>query len=161
MLLASLHRKLHSPQRAAKGFEVVAREVLLDLFRGTGCAHLRLEVRADPIPLPADVVMTLILIATEITTNAVKHAFSQGNGTRFTVELRRVAENRAELVFTDDGPGFPDAIEHAAGLGRKILDSLVRQLDGCIDLRSDGGAVVTVAFPLSPRAVHCEPDNRC
>lgn len=149
VLLARLHRRLHTPQLAARGFEVIAREVLTDLFNGTGCGHITLELRADTIALASDVVTTLVQIAAEVATNAVKHAFGKGLGTRFAVTLRRLADRQAELTFADDGPGFAEATDDAPqGLGRKILESLVDRLDGKLALGNGGGAVVTVTFPI-------------
>jgi PAS domain S-box-containing protein len=83
--------------------------------------------------------LSLALIAAELVTNAVRHAFSDGVG---TIEVALSAKD-ADLVLRidDDGRGLPADFEACnAGLGMQIVDMLVRQLRGKLNVRAEEAA---------------------
>lgn len=89
-------------------------------------------LNAAPLPMPADRLTSLGLIAAELVTNALKY----GRGT-ITVSL----ENRAdvlELTVEDDGPGFPDAFPQSqsqgGGLGMRLVRTFSRRGDQAIHI---------------------------
>jgi two-component sensor histidine kinase len=149
--LAAIHRKLHDAHRTNRRFDMLARDVLSDLLRATGCGHVVLRTHADAIALPLDTTTTLILIATEAATNSIKHAFSKARGTTLIVGLARLESGEMELRIADDGPGFPptEADPADAGMGFKITEALVRRLHGKLFLERGPGALVRVEFPLT------------
>jgi two-component sensor histidine kinase len=54
----------------------------------------------------------------------------------------------------DDGIGFPDALDfrHTKSLGLRLVNMLVEQLDGTIELLNKGGAEFTIRFLRSVSA---------
>lgn len=52
---------------------------------------------------------------------------------------------RVDLVVRDDGIGMSGLRQGSLGYG--LIRSLVRQIDGEIDVRSDSGVTVTISFP--------------
>ena len=157
VLLGGLHRKLHDLRLSASGFDVVAREILTDLLRGSGFDHVTLDIRAEPIRLPLDVLTSVMLIATEAATNSIKHVFSKGAGTRLAVTLQRAEVGEAILTIADDGPGFPaGATAGTQGLGLIILQSLAQRLAGKLEMQTTHGAVVAITFPV-PASIEPEP----
>jgi two-component sensor histidine kinase len=146
---ATIHRRLHDTTQAERRFDAVALDILTDLLDATGCANVKLEVQADPAPLPLETLTTLILITTEAATNAIKHVFAESRGNRLSVRLARAAEAEYELTIADNGPGFPEGApaEDSKSLGVRIMRSLIRQLRGTLLTQSMDGAVVRVVFP--------------
>ena len=91
---------------------------------------------------------SLALLVSEMVSNALKHGRTQ-------IDLTlRVEEDKAYLEVCDDGPGFPSDFDWrtAANTGLGLIDSTGRHdLRGTItyDNRPEGGAKVTVVFPIS------------
>jgi two-component sensor histidine kinase len=52
------------------------------------------------------------------------------------------------LTVTDDGKGIPEEIEYqdADSLGLQLINILVEQIDGCIELRRDQGTKFIIWF---------------
>ena len=106
---------------------------------------------SDALDLPIKQGMSLALLINELLTNAVKHGGKQ-------VELRLVRhEDSAVLTVSDNGTGFPAAFDPitSAHFGLEFVESVVRmELRGTATYgnRPEGGACVTITFPLSASA---------
>ena len=97
--------------------------------------------------LPAETMMSLSLIAVELVANAVKHAGGAGRPLR--VHVRFEAGDPMRLTVADNGPGLPAAQEGETGFGLRLIELLVRNLDGRLtfERRAGSGAQVSVSFP--------------
>ena len=93
----------------------------------------------------ADTAVPLGIVLTELITNAVKYAFPAPRSGTILVQARRSQPGWAELVVRDDGIGMSSLREGSLGYG--LVRSLVQQIRGEIDLRSDAGLTVTISFP--------------
>ena len=62
----------------------------------------------------------------------------------------RSADNRVVLTVQDNGIGFPESIDvtKAKSLGLELVNILVGQLNGRIDMQVDGGTMWTITFPV-------------
>jgi two-component sensor histidine kinase len=100
---------------------------------------------ASGIMLGPDRTTPLALIAAELLTNAVKHAFpDRANG---TIIVRLVRDKDAVLFdVCDDGIGFSGDI--ARNSGSAIVDPLVRQIGGTVERWSDCGACIRIRFAV-------------
>jgi two-component sensor histidine kinase len=68
----------------------------------------------------------LALVLTELVTNAVEHGFGGGEAGTVVVSVEHTAEDRIEVVVSDDGVGLPPGFEiGSSGLGTQIVRSLV------------------------------------
>lgn len=104
----------------------------------------KLELVVDDIDVDADKAITLGLVANEVVTNAVKHAFPDRIG-RVDISIRR-EEAGLRLQVSDDGIGMPEIKQE--GLGTKLLPGLVAQLQGeLIVSTGEGGTICAVVVP--------------
>lgn len=130
-----------------------AREVSCITFLRRLCEDLasildrEIIVDGDEDMVPANSIQPIGLITNELVTNAAKH----GRG-RIEVDFR-VSADQNRLVVCDEGSGLADDFDsHAvsAGLGMRVITTLVKQLKGSLDTgprEGGGGACFTVKFP--------------
>ena len=62
-------------------------------------------------------------------------------------------EDGLELTVSDNGAGFPPEIDfrNTASLGLRLVNSLVDQLDGQIEMSAEDGTRFTILFPAGSR----------
>jgi two-component sensor histidine kinase/putative methionine-R-sulfoxide reductase with GAF domain len=138
LAIAAVHEVL-TEQRE----EVVELRELLERLRAMLVQGLAVgkEVQADlePVSIAGNRATALALVFSELLQNALEHG-----GESVQIEL---AQRNGEVVLSiaDDGSGIePDA----AGTGLSIVQALVRdELQGRLDLRSEGGTRAEVVFP--------------
>jgi signal transduction histidine kinase len=100
----------------------------------------------DPVELPAPVEHTILRLAQEALTNAVRHA----DAARVTLRLGE-SNGAVEVTVTDDGCGFdPAAAGTRRGIGLASMRERVEELGGIFDLRAATGHGTTVRA-LIPR----------
>ena len=65
------------------------------------------------------------------------------------VALRRDGSGANVLIVADTGPGFPADTDfrNTASFGLQLVNTLVEQLDGEIELTAERGTTFTVRFP--------------
>jgi two-component sensor histidine kinase len=77
----------------------------------------------------------------------MKHAAAaQGSELVIDISLAKLSAKEGRLQIKDNG--LHSSQPHAAGLGTKIVSSLVNQLRGAIYLRVESGLTATITFPL-------------
>jgi two-component sensor histidine kinase len=90
--------------------------------------------------------MPLGLIVNELLTNAIQHSRPVGEGRLVRVTVRSDAEEFSVSV-SDPGSG-PDRAQTVAGLGTRLVDGLVRQINATITKQNlAAGYTVTVTVP--------------
>lgn len=148
-VIARVHKRLHY----RNGRDTVdVRELLAELTdlgdALGGPRPIEVRVTADPIEMDTQKAVQIGLIANELVTNALKHAFPGGRGGSIDVQFRALGPEAAEIVVKDDGIGCP--AEAKDGLGTRLVRSLARQLDGEMT-REPGnpGCTVTVRVGLA------------
>jgi PAS domain S-box-containing protein len=108
--------------------------------------RIRLEAKMDDgMLVDADTAVPLGIVLTELITNAVKYAFPAPRSGMILVQARRSQPGWIELVVRDDGIGMSSLREGSLGYG--LVRSLVQQIRGEIDVRSDAGLTVTISLP--------------
>ncbi|GFK95856.1 putative sensor histidine kinase pdtaS [Fundidesulfovibrio magnetotacticus] len=109
---------------------------------------ITLSVDIPPMNLSLDQAIPFGLVLNELVTNSLKHAFTgRASG---HIEVRGVQED-GEMAFTirDDGLGLPHGfkVELATSLGLQIVSTLVGQLRGNMEMRSNGGTEFVFHIP--------------
>jgi len=112
-----------------------------------GDDRIKLDSRTEPgILIDADIAFPLGIVMTELITNAVKYAFPAPRSGAIVAQAKRNGD-RVELVIADNGVGMTNFRE--GSLGFNLVRTLVQQMRGELDIRSDDGVTVTISFPVS------------
>ena len=110
-------------------------------------AEIQLETNFDIIYTDVKQTLPVSLIANEIVTNAIKHAFEGRESGLIKIQLK---ENNGDacLIISDNGVGLPEDFEERKGsLGMNLIGTLTNQLDGEYTFNStDGGTKFTLEF---------------
>ncbi len=150
--MALIHERLYqSPNLASVDMAEYTRNLVSDLKHSykTEQSFVRLKLHTDDIPLGINEAIPCGLIINELVSNALKHAFPMGRDGEITISLHRDGANRATLTVSDNGIGFPEHVDFrkSPSLGLTLINSLVEQLDGTIELNRRGGTAFTITFP--------------
>jgi two-component sensor histidine kinase len=114
-----------------------------------GSRPIGLRLMTEPMQLPLALATPLGLITNELVTNAFKYAFPNERPGRIDVALRHTAGG-VELTVADDGVGHdPTAPATGGGLGRMLVEQLVRQLGGLVAIEGHGSTRVVVRFSIA------------
>jgi two-component sensor histidine kinase len=110
--------------------------------------QISVEVSASPVRVSPDQANNLALVVNELASNVAKYTLLDRNTARVAVNVT-LQDGTVQLVFRDDGPGYPDKVlrleSHNVGL--YLVQTLVREgLQGEISLHNDHGAVTIIRF---------------
>ncbi|MGE0043274.1 MAG: sensor histidine kinase [Vicinamibacterales bacterium] len=152
--MAGLHALLYQSHDIAWARADTYLTRIIEALRGAYAERAgRIEVRLDiaPIGFKADDGMRVGLIVNELVSNAFKHAFPGGRRGRVTVTLAVDGTGPADVVrleVADDGVGLRGASAKRAGaLGLDLVQDMVRQLSGTLQVEDAAGVRVTMRFP--------------
>jgi two-component sensor histidine kinase len=132
----------------------------LSAYLGEVCAGLSsivepsaIRYTADgPISMSTDRAIRVALLATELVTNAARHAYARSGG-EIRVALTRTAAHpeTVSLSVRDDGVGLPAEfdITRGGGLGTRLIGSLVAQMGANVAIRRHNpGSEFVIALPI-------------
>jgi two-component sensor histidine kinase len=142
---SELHRALQMPENdtyidATAYLETLCLSITRSKLDGK---KIDLVLTASPLRLPSERCWRLGMIVYELVTNAARHAFGNGNG-QVRIELSH-AGNLVECRVVDNGSA---PINVQRGRGLKIVDELVKGLDGRLDQRfGQRGSFSILTFP--------------
>jgi two-component sensor histidine kinase len=113
---------------------------------------ITIHVNADELFFSVQTAVPCGLIINELVSNALKHAFPKGNG-EIRLDLSK-HNQQLTLMVADNGVGFPQEVDwkRTRTLGLQLVNNLVRQLDGTIELHrhsdseNNGGTQWQVTF---------------
>lgn len=148
--MAIIHEKLYKSKTMSKiDFEEYITDLTDSLFYSyhVNPTKVVLVKNIDRIFFDVDTAIPCGLIVNELITNCLKHAFpGDGKGT-ITIELLKSGEDYL-LNVADTGVGFPDEIDfqNTESLGLQLVNNLVNQLDGTIELDRSNGTRFKILF---------------
>lgn len=119
----------------------------LDLALG-GSNQVRLETDFGEVSLDINSSVPCGLILNELISNSLKHAFPEGRKGSVRIGLKHGPNDTIVLRVADDGVGFPEKLgfRQAQSFGLQIVNLLVDQLEGTIELDRMNGTAFTVTF---------------
>lgn len=128
------------------------RELTENLLTAGATGEVEMEVEAIPLSVGLDFAVPMGLVVTELLTNSLKHAFPDGKGkVTVSVARERADDPESEIVVTvtDNGRGDRSSSEpaHRAGLGKRLIQGLLRQLDGRMVVDGREGHMTRIFIP--------------
>lgn len=149
-VMGRIHRRLYEPTRAGLPAGEALRELAEDVVAASGRPGVRVELRGgEAVRLDLGRLVPLSLLAAELVTNSLKHAFAGREGGVVSVEVERPAPGRVAVTISDDGPGPAAAAPAPAasgGLGQRIVQGLAAQLDAVLSVAPGPGMRTRVEF---------------
>ena len=116
---------IYRPEDQGIGLDLQVKDVYLDINKAIPCG----------------------LIINELVSNSLKHAFPDNRLGKIHIILES-KDGRYELQVKDNGVGFPEEIDFmkTESLGFQIVNDLVKQLEGKIQLIRKGGTIFRMSF---------------
>ncbi len=172
--MAIIHEELYrSKNNEALDFSAYLQKLTEELFQTyvvrKGDVDMQLDI--EEIFLGMDTAVPLGIIINELISNSLKHAFLPGMQGKISIKLSRTEENEGNksisnitnnigakssiernfqytLVVSDNGLGFPENIDFRStnSLGLQLVNILVEQLEGRIELENDSGTKFKIWF---------------
>ncbi|MEZ0168314.1 sensor histidine kinase [Microvirga sp. TS319] len=96
-----------------------------------------------------DLAVPFGLMANEVITNALKHAFPDGRTGHLSVRLTQ-AEERLDLTVADDGAGYAGSMRtEGSGLGMRLVRRLAGQIGAEMSFEGTGtGTICRIGIPM-------------
>jgi two-component sensor histidine kinase len=119
---------------------------------------LSLDLEEDTF-LDIDTAVPLGIIVNELVSNSLKHAFPEDKAGKIRIKLCREERNcdthksLFSLTISDDGKGLPEylELEFVESLGMQLVNILVDQLDGELELKRAQGTEFTIKFKVTEK----------
>ncbi|MEG3894496.1 MULTISPECIES: PAS domain S-box protein [unclassified Microcoleus] len=137
--MALIHEKLYRSTNLAKiNFGEYLEDLVSSLFHSYNISDNRilLQVLAEPISLNLETATPCGLIANELVSNTLKHAFPDGANGTVSVECYQTSDREIHLFVKDNGIGFPQNLDFRKtnSMGFQVVCTLTEQLEGTIEL---------------------------
>ncbi len=149
--MALIHEKLYQARDLSKiEFASYIQSLAAHLFQffRVDPAQVRLETDLENVSLDINSAVPCGLLINELVSNVLKHAFPGGRKGIVRIRLRREKDGSLELRVADDGVGFPEGLDfrRTGSFGLQIVDLLIEQLEGKIELERKPGTAFTITF---------------
>jgi hypothetical protein len=142
--MALIHEKLYRSINLAQiNFGEYLEDLVSNLFQSYNISdnRIQLQVLAEPIYLNVETATPCGLIANELVSNSLKHAFPDGTTGTVSVECYQTGDREIHLFIKDNGIGFPQNIDFRKtnSMGFQVVCTLTDQLEGSIELSRQTG----------------------
>src|SRR5690606_24718706 len=105
-----------------------------------------INIDADEIILDIDTAIPCGLIINEVVTNSIKHAFPDDAEGEIYIQMQQNPEGY-NLSLKDNGIGLPENLKiNTTTLGLLLVNSLVRQLEGKLEVKRNQGTMFLISF---------------
>ena len=156
--MALVHQQLYqSEQLSYVDFAGYLEKLVDRLFSCYQISRQRidLDLRVDRVCLNLDTAIICGLIANELISNSLKHAFPSSRQGLIEVQLSNQDGESLKLIIRDNGIGFPSDfdIQQTNSLGLRLVRILTRQLKGRLEILDaptiESGIGWQIIFPQS------------
>jgi two-component sensor histidine kinase len=131
-VLASMQQRLLGPDPDDVGGYL--QDLATQWRRRAAGRPIEIDLVTARIPVREHLISALSLIANELVTNALAHAFPDGRAGVVKVELQALGEARAVLIVSDDGTGFDAQNVSGGSLGLWLIRGLTDQVRGVMTM---------------------------
>ena len=153
--VARIHERLYrSPDVMTVDLTSYMADICRDLAELIPHCHVAYTGESS-IMMATDRAVRVALLATELVTNAAKHAYAEGQSG--TVHLHLARAECGELVtlsVRDEGKGMPASFNpaHSSGLGMRIINAMVAQTKGKLSVRvCNPGSEFSIEIPIQAK----------
>ncbi|MBI1356914.1 MAG: PAS domain S-box protein [Acidobacteria bacterium] len=151
--MALIHEQLYeSTDFSDVDFPEYIRQLAQRLFRSYQVrpGRVELETSIGDVRLGVDVAVPCGLIVNELLSNSLKHGFPNDEQGLIRINVESMPDKSVLLTVSDNGVGLPPEIGFwsTKTLGLRLVRSLVRQLDGEIELEGPPGAEFRIRFSV-------------
>jgi PAS domain S-box-containing protein len=150
--MALIHQKLYeSKSFTSISIPAYLKEMIPSLsssYQIKNC-KVELDLPAADIVLTIEAAIPLGLIMNELVTNSLKHSLKHVSNGEICISLKLLDGNNIEIKIYDNGPGFPEDVDfyNPATLGLQLVQTLVKQLNGSIELEEKKGTRIKIVIP--------------
>ena len=146
--MALLHQNLYKEDNlTGVNMKEYFTNLIEGLFDAYNITDIRLETEIEDLTLDIDTVIPLGLVANELVSNALKHAFENADNGVLSVKLW---EEGDRLIFNvkDNGSGYDENLvaEGKKSFGQKLIRSLSDKLEADIQVTTNNGTNVTLSI---------------
>lgn len=152
--MALIHQQLYEANSFTRiDLADYVRRLANHLFRAFGATTegVTLDLDIESVSLAVDRAAPCGLIMNELVSNSLKYAFAGNRPGRIYVRAQRQPDQSILLTIGDDGPGLPSEIGlwSTKTLGLRLVRTLVRQIDGELEVAGPPGAEFRIRFSSS------------
>jgi PAS domain S-box-containing protein len=149
--IAVIHQKLHRSKDLARiDLADYIRDLVASLFHTYGITanQVALEMDVGPVQLGIETAIPCGLIINELVTNSLKYAFPEGAKGVIGIALHAAGPETYTLAVQDSGGRFPPNVDihKASSAGLQIVAALIKQLDGTLELQTNGQTAFRITF---------------
>lgn len=142
--MALVHEKLYQTDDLARiNVAEYIRSLSMNLFHSyTVKQGINLTLDVGEVYFNIDTAVPLGLIINELVSNSLKYAFSDKDEGEIHISLKKTDDSGIyHLKVRDNGNGFPSNLDinNTNSLGLKLVNTLVNQLDGEMEMVQDNG----------------------
>jgi two-component sensor histidine kinase len=149
--MALIHEKLYRSKDLARiKFSDYIEDMADSIYKtyGLNFDQIKLKQNIEKTSFSIDVAIPCGLIVNELLSNSLKHAFPENREGEISVTLVTNDKDEIELTVGDNGVGMPEGLNfrHTDSLGMNLINGLVTQLQGKIELHTEKGTEFRITF---------------
>ena len=149
--MAMIHEKLYKSKDIARiAFSEYIQDLTTFLYRSYSLNSdiVKLKMDTGDVLLDIDSAIPCGLIINELVTNTLKYAFPQNRKGEINIKFFSKNNKDFEFIISDNGVGLPDnfQLETCESLGLRLVNNLVDQLNGNMEINKEGGTTFRITF---------------
>jgi PAS domain S-box-containing protein len=154
--MSLIHEQLYQSKDLANiNFEEYIRNLIASLLRSYAVSldNVSFKINVKDVALDINKAIPCGLIISELVTNSLKHGFPDGKKGEINVDFHLNENNDYSLIISDNGVGIPKdfTLQTTKSLGLRLVNMLIQQLKGTIELDRDQGTKIEIRFPKSKK----------
>ena len=148
--MSMIHEQLYQSEDFVRiDFYNYVNGLIKSLFQtySTG-SHIELDLDVDEeVKLNIETSIPCGLIINELVINSLKHAFKDRLNGKIWVKMKK-KDDEIILKLADNGTGLPEdfKLENAQTLGLELVNNLIKQIDGKIEVNTEHGTSFIITF---------------
>ena len=153
--MALIHEELYkSTDLSTIEFDRYVEDLIKQLFRSSGVdeKNISLELDIKDASFDIDTAVPCGLMVNELVSNCLEHAFQEDQtDSKIAISSYQDGSGYVHLIVQDNGVGLPENfdVSTSRSMGLRIVNALVMQLNGTLEIEGDSGARFHLCFQRS------------